>query len=58
MSKTFTFKTIDRTTGREIKRTLEGNRQARARAHAAAERATLDEWKTELRRLGLPLRTR
>lgn len=52
MKKQFTTKTIDRTTGREIKKALREERKAKARADQIKQRATESEWQAELRRLG------
>jgi hypothetical protein len=52
MKKQFTTKTIDRNTGREIKKALREERKAKARANEIKHRANESEWQAELRRLG------
>lgn len=44
--------TIDRNTGKELKKHLKAERAARVRIEAIKDKATRTEWQDELRRLG------
>lgn len=52
MRKQFTHTTLDRNTGKELKKHLKAERAARVRIEAIKDKATRTEWQEELRRLG------